>query len=168
MYKNENDTYYFDAFDVSSRFDQDLRLVTFNSPDIIQGELKGRFFMKDLKKLFENSIGHIYTNYMPHVVDENQSIDFNFRIYNKIVEVLYPEIELAKNTYIRGRVESDEERFKLTFKSPKIKYLENFADHIELQVDNSNPLFNTYVEIDSLNTKFYDVSKFIKYHLIRN
>jgi len=160
MYKNENDTYYFDAFDVSSRFEQDLRLVTFNSPDIIQGELKGHFFMKDLKKLFENSIGHIYTNYMPHVVDENQSIDFNFRIYNKIVEVLYPEIELAKNTYIRGRVESDEERFKLTFKSPKIKYLENFADHIELQVDNSNPLFNTYVEIDSLNTKFYDVSKF--------
>jgi len=160
MYKNENDTYYFDVFDVSSRFEDNVRSVTCNSPDIIQGELKGRFFMKDLKKLFENSIGHIYTNYIPHDVDTNQSIDFNFRIYNKIVEVFYPEMELAKNTYVRGRVESDEERFKLTFKSPKIKYLENFANNIELQVDNSNPLFNTYIEIDSLDTKFYDVSKF--------
>ena len=160
MYKNENDTYYFDRFNVSSRFEKDIRFVEFNSPDIIKGELKGRFFLKDLKKLFENSIGHIYTNYIPHEVDTNQSIDFNFRIYNKIVEVVFPEVELGKNTFIRGRVESDEKNFKLTFKSPKIKFLDNFADNIELQVDNSNPLFNTFVEIDSLNTKYYDVSKF--------
>ena len=160
MYKNENDTYYFEKFDVSSHFEKDMRFVEFSSPDIIQGAFKGRFFMKDLKKLFENSIGHIYTNYIPHEVDSNQSIDFNFRIYNKIVEVIYPEIELAKNTFIRGRVESDEKNFKLTFKSPKIKFLDNFANNIELQVDNSNPLFNTYIEIDSLNTKYYDVSKF--------
>lgn len=160
IYKNENDTYYFDAFNVSSSFERDIRFVTFNSPDIIEGELRGRFFLKDLRKLFENSIGYIYTNYLPHKVATNQSIDFNFKIFNKIIEVVFPEIELDKNTFIRGRVESEEENFKFTFKSPKIKYLENFADNIELQVDNSNPLFNTYVEIDSLNTKLYNVSKF--------
>ena len=159
-YKNQNDTYYFDSFDVSSRFENEIRFVEISSPDIIQGELKGRFFLKDLKKLFENSIGNIYTNYVPHKVDTNQSIDFNFKIYNKIIEVIYPEVELGKNTFIRGRVESDEKKFKLTFKSPKIRYIENFVDNIELQVDNSNPLFNTYVEIDSLNTKYYNVSKF--------
>ena len=98
MYKNENDTYYFKKFDVFSRFEKDIRFVEFNSPDIIEGDLRGRFFLKDLKKLFENSIGHIYTNYISHEVDTNQSIDFNFRIYNKIVEVIYPEVELGKNT----------------------------------------------------------------------
>ena len=159
-YRNENDTYFFDKFNVSSKFKDDIRYVEFNSPDIIQGELKGRFYLKELKKLFQNSIGHIYTNYIPYEVNANQSIDFNFKVYNKIIEVVYPELELAKNTFIRGRVESEEENFKLTFKSPKIEYLENFANNIELQVDNSNPLFNTYVEIDSLNTKFYNVSKF--------
>ncbi|ULC58430.1 translocation/assembly module TamB [Flaviramulus sp. BrNp1-15] len=160
VYKNENDTYYFDEFDISSRFEDDIRFVEFSSPDIVEGNLKGRFLIKDLKKLFENSIGHIYTNYIPHEVKIDQSIDFNFKIYNKIVEVIYPELELGKNTFIRGRVESDETKFKLTFKSPKIKLLDNFANNIELQVDNSNPLFNTYVEIDSLNTKYYNVSQF--------
>ncbi|TYA78799.1 translocation/assembly module TamB [Seonamhaeicola marinus] len=159
-YKNEHDDYYFKRFDISSRFEKDVRYIEFKSPDIVEGNLKGRFVFKDLKKLFENSIGHIYTNYIPHPVSTEQSIDFNFKIYNKIAEVIFPEIELGKNTYIRGTVESDETKFRLTFKSPKIKVYDYFANNIEVQVDNSNPIFNTYVEIDSLNTKYYDVSKF--------
>ncbi|WP_248722753.1 translocation/assembly module TamB domain-containing protein [Seonamhaeicola sp. ML3] len=159
-YKNEHDDYYFKTFDITSRFKDNIRYIDFKSPDIVEGSLKGNFLFKDLKKLFENSLGYIYTNYIPHEVTTNQSIDFNFKIYNKIAEVIFPEIELGKNTFIRGRVESDEAQFKLTFKSPQIKVYDYFANNIELQVDNSNPLFNTYVEIDSLNTKFYNVSKF--------
>ncbi|WP_282136205.1 translocation/assembly module TamB domain-containing protein [Seonamhaeicola maritimus] len=159
-YTNEHDEYYFKKFDISSRFDGGIRYIEFKSPDIIEGDLKGRFVFRDLKKLFENSIGHIYTNYIPHEVRTDQGIDFNFKIYNKIAEVIFPEIELGKNTFIRGRVESDETNFQLTFKSPQIKVYDYFANNIELQVDNSNPLFNTYVEVDSLNTKFYNVSKF--------
>ncbi len=160
-YKNQNDTYYFKKFNISSRFSKDAtRYIEINSPDIIEGDLSGKFVFKDLKKLLENSLGHIYTNYIPHDVGANQEIDFNFKIYNKILEVFYPQIELGKNTYVRGRVESDEKQFRLTFKSPKIKLSENFIEHIELQVDNSNPLFNTYVEAKKLNTEYYNVSNF--------
>ena len=160
VYKNQNDTYYFDELDLTSRFEDDIRFIEIKSPDVIEGELKGRFIVKDIKKLFENSLGYIYTNYIPHKIKTNQNIDFNFKIYNKIVEVFYPEIELGKNTYIKGRVENDQRQFKFTFKSPQIKLLDYFANNIELQVDNSNPLFNTYVEVDSLKTKYYNVSKF--------
>lgn len=160
VYKNQNDIYYFDKLNLTSRFEDDVRYIEIKSPDVINGELKGRFFVNDIKKLFENSLGHIYTNYIPHKIKTNQNIDFNFKIYNKIVEVFYPEIELGKNTYLKGRVENDQTQFKLTFKSPQIKLLDYFANNIELQVDNSNPLFNTYIEVDSLNTKYYNVSKF--------
>ncbi|MCB4800106.1 translocation/assembly module TamB domain-containing protein [Neotamlana laminarinivorans] len=159
-YKNEHDVYKFERFDISSTFNGDERYITFNSPDIIEGELKGRFNTKDIAKLFENSIGYIYTNYIPYKVEPDQSIDFHFNIYNKIVEVFYPELELGANTFIRGTVESNEENFKLTFKSPEIKIPDYFANNIEVQVDNSNPLFNTYVEVNKINTKFYNVSDF--------
>lgn len=159
-YKNENDMYYFNKFDISSRFEGDIRFIEFQSPDIIEGDLNGRFVFKDIKKLFENSLGHIYTNYIPHEVENNQVIDFNFRIFNKIAEVIYPDIKLGKNTFIRGRVESDQDKFKFTFKSPKIQLKNYFATNIDLQIDNSNPLFNTYVELDSLKTKYYNVSRF--------
>jgi hypothetical protein len=159
-YKNQNDTYYFKEFDISSRFEKDIRFIEVNSPEIMEGNLSGHFSIKDIGKLFENSLGHIYTNYIPHDVAQDQNIDFNFKIYNKIIEVFYPKIELGPNTFIRGKVESNSEKFRLTFKSPQIKLLNNFASNIELQVVNNNPLFNTYLEVDSINTGFYNVSKF--------
>ncbi|GAA4281805.1 translocation/assembly module TamB domain-containing protein [Gaetbulibacter aestuarii] len=159
-YKNQNDTYVFDNLTLESKFVDGTRFIDILSPDIIDGHMEGKFKFRDLKKLFENSIGYIYTNYKPNKVETNQHIDFNFKIYNKIIEVIYPELSLGKNTFIRGRVDSDEKKFRLTFKSPEITFQKNFANNIELQVDNSNPLFNTYLEIDSLNTKYYEVSKF--------
>ena len=43
-YKNQNDTYYFKKFDISSRFDNDAtRYIEVNSPDIIEGNLSGKF-----------------------------------------------------------------------------------------------------------------------------
>ncbi len=160
-YKNQNDTYFFKDFAVTSSFNEDNeRLVNINSPDIIQGKLSGKFLFRDLGKLVENSVGSIYTNYIPNEITTDQYLDFNFKIYNKIVEVFIPDLELGKNTFIRGRVESDEKDFKLTFKSPQIKLFDYFADDIQVMIDNKNPLYNTYVQIDSLNTKYYDVSKF--------
>lgn len=159
-YKNQNDDYFFNDFEITSKFEDQVRYISVNSPDIIEGELSGEFVFEEIGKLFENAIGSIYTNYKPHKVNQNQYIDFNFKIYNKIVEVFVPELKLGKNTYVRGRVESDEKEFKLTFKSPEIKLFDYFADKIELQLDNKNPVFNAFVEIDSINTKYYNASKF--------
>lgn len=159
-YENEYDKYEFDDFEITSSIKNNVRYIDVNSPDIIEGQLSGEFLFEDIAKLFENAIGSIYTNYKPHEVAENQYIDFNFKIYNKIVEVFVPDIELGTNTYIRGHVESNEKAFDLVFRSPKIKLFDYFAESIAVQVDNKNPLFNTYAEIDSINTKYYNISKF--------
>ncbi|WP_241492514.1 translocation/assembly module TamB domain-containing protein [Lacinutrix himadriensis] len=159
-YQNENDEYFFDDFAVESTFENKVRYIKVNSPDIIEGQMSGVFLVDDIDELFINAIGSLYTKYSPYEVSTNQYIDFNFKIYNKIIEVFLPELTLGKNTFVKGRVESDEKEFKLTFKSPKIEWLDYFANTIELQVDNKNPLFNTYVEVDSLHTDVYNISKF--------
>ncbi len=160
LYTNQNDEYYFKDFAISSSFDNGERTLHVNSPDIIEGTMKGKFKISNVAKLVENSLGNIYTNYNPHLIDSNQYIDFNFKIYNKIAEVFYPDLKLGSNTFFRGRIESDAKEFNMIFKSPKISFAENFANNIELRLNNKNPLYNTYVEIDSIDTKYYDVSKF--------
>ena len=159
-YLNEIDTYFFNDFSITSTFEKNKRTLEINSPDIIEGSVSGVFKFKDIGKLVQNSIGSIYTNYIPFKIEEQEYMDFNFKIYNKIVEVFYPDLNLGANTFVKGRVESDEKGFKLTFKSPQIKLFNYFANEISINIDNSNPLFNTYIEMDSLNTKYYNLSKF--------
>ncbi|WP_347926213.1 translocation/assembly module TamB domain-containing protein [Pontimicrobium sp. SW4] len=168
LYKNQNDEYYFKDFAISSRFDKDVRYIEVNSPDIVKGSLNGKFVFRDIYKLLENSLGSIYTNFKPHDIASNQFINYKFNIYNKIAEVFYPELELGSNTYFEGRVESDAKKFSLEFNSPQIKLQDYFANNIHLEVDNKNPLYNTFVEIDSMSSKFYNVSKFSLINVTKN
>ncbi|WP_349523815.1 translocation/assembly module TamB domain-containing protein [Muricauda sp. NFXS6] len=160
-YQNINDTYYFEDFSVTSSFERDtIRTVEINSPDIITGYMRGHFKVGELGRLLQNSIGSIYTNYQPFKVSDGQYLDFNFKIYNKIVDVFVPEIAFDPNTYIRGSIEADQSDFKLTFKSPSIEAYGNIFDNIELKIDNKNPLFNTFVSVDDMSTVYYDIKDF--------
>ncbi|TAI48540.1 translocation/assembly module TamB [Flagellimonas allohymeniacidonis] len=160
-YQNKNDTYYFQDFAVSSTFDQDtVRTVEINSPDIITGYMKGKFKVEELGRLVQNSVGSIYTNYKPYEISSGQKLDFNFKIYNKIVDVFFPEVTFGPNTFIRGNIIADQGDFKLTFKSPGIGAYGNTFDDLELKIDNKNPLFNTYLSVSDMSTIYYDVQDF--------
>jgi len=159
-YENPMDLYRFDDFSIKSSFTGDVRTIEVKSPDVISGQMKGRFKLSELQALFQNSIGSIYTNYEPNVITNNQYMEFDFDIYNKIVEVFYPDLTLSPNTFLRGRVESDESEFKLNFRSPRIDLFNNMFQEVNLQVDNTNPIYNTYFEADSVATGTYNFSEF--------
>ncbi len=160
-FQNKNDTYYFEDFKVTSSFNLDtVRTIDFNSTDIITGYMRGKFKVDELGKLLQNSLGTVYTNYRPFVISGGQTLDFNFKIYNKIVDVFFPEIKFDPNTFIKGNIVADEGDFKLNFKSPSIEAFGNKADSIEVKIDNKNPLFNTYMAVGNLATAYYDVKDF--------
>ena len=161
LYQNQNDYYAFKDFEITSEFgNNNLRTIRVNSPEIVQGNLKGKFAINQLPNLLRNALGDIYTKYKPYKVNEGQYFNFNFKIYNKIVEIFSPELKLGSNTFIRGRVESNPKNFNLTFRSPNIRLEDFFASKIEVQLINDNPLFNSYVEVDSLATPYYNASEF--------
>ena len=159
-FENANDFYEFEDFAITSSFVDSLRTITINSPDIISGEVSGNFKIGDVRSLFRNAIGSLYTNYEPQNITTDQFMDFNIQIYSKIVEVLVPGVELEPNTFVRGSVISDDSDFKLTFRSPRIKAFGVLAESINIRVDNKNPLFNTFIEADSIGSGIYGVSDF--------
>ncbi|MFA9188436.1 translocation/assembly module TamB domain-containing protein [Flavobacterium sp. FBOR7N2.3] len=168
-YQNVKDTYVFDDFNVNSTFDANgIRTITINSPDIVDGKVVGRFQFSQLGKLARNSLGSLYTNFKPEKVNKGQFLRFNFTIYSKIVEILYPEIELATNTVLRGNIQADNQEFKMNFKSPNIKYAKNSFDNIRVAIDNKNPLYNAFVELDSIKTPYYKVRDFSLINITTN
>ena len=156
FYQNERDNYYFDDFKVISSFDGNVRVIEINSPDIINGKIAGEFLIEDIPNLFQNGIASIYANYIPAEVTTNQYIDYEFVVHNKVVDLFVPQLKLGDNTRVKGSVSSDESKFKLDFRSPEILLFKNYLGKVNIQVDNDNPLYNTYIAVDSVYTGFYN------------
>lgn len=160
-YQNNKDIYVLDDFELTSTFNEtNERTLTINSPDIFEGKVVGKFQFNQLQKMIENSLGSLYTNYHPNKVAKGQYLNFNFSIFNKVIEIFLPDISISSNTKLNGNINSDNEEFKLNFKSEEIAYKDNYFENINLLVDNKNPLYNTYIEIDSIKNKLYNLSEF--------
>lgn len=159
FYQTTDRDFFFNDFLITSSFEGPVRTIAIQSPDIINGKISGEFLLEDIPNLFQNSIASIYTNYIPAEVTTNQYLKYEFEIFNKIVDVFVPELQLGTNTKIKGSVASDESKFKLDFKSPELIAYKNYFGNVNLQVDNDNPLFNTYVSIDSVYTGVYNVTE---------
>ncbi|WP_229734144.1 translocation/assembly module TamB domain-containing protein [Flavobacterium orientale] len=160
-YQNNRDIFVFDDFKLSSTFDENReRTIEINSPDIVEGKVVGKFDFNQIPMMVGNALGSVYTNYAPEKVKKGQYLKFNFAIFNKIIEIFYPDISVSKNTYIRGNINSDTNEFKMNFSSPLILANENQFEKIKFEIDNKNPLYNTFIEIDSIKTKHYKFSDF--------
>ena len=160
-YTNSKSTYFFDDFAINSSFDaSNKRTITVNSPDIVEGKIEGEYKFNQLQKLIENSLGSLYTNYKPNKVEKGQYLNFDFSISNKIIEVLFPKISIGENTKVSGTINSDKNEFKFKFNSPQIVASENTLDNVRLNIDNKNPLYNAYVEMDSIKSKYYKIRDF--------
>ncbi len=159
FYQTTDRDFYFNDFLITSSFEGPVRTIQIQSPDIINGKISGEFLLEDIPNLFQNSIASIYTNYIPAEVTTNQYLKYEFEVFNKIVDVFVPELQLGNNTRIKGSVASDESKFQLDFKSPELIAYDYYLGNVNLQVDNDNPLFNTYASIDSVYTGVYNITE---------
>lgn len=160
-YQNSKNSYYFEDFEVTSSFDTEkVRTISINSPDIISGQITGKYKVNEVQKIVENALGSLYANYSPNKLAKNQFLSFDFKIYDKIVEVFIPEISISENTSLKGQINADAGKFELDFVSPTITAYTNEIQNIKLDIDNKNPIYNTFISVDTIKNKNYKIADF--------
>ncbi len=159
LYTNQKETYAFKKFHINSTMKDSIKTIEIDSKDIVTGKLKGKFLFAELPAVAQNALGSIYTNYEPFKVTPNQFLDFNFTIYNQIVDIFLPSMSIGKNTSLKGKINSDVNSLKLTFSSPKVAVNSNILDKVLLRMDNKNKLYNTHLTVGKVDTKYYDIEK---------
>ena len=160
-YQNSINSYYFEDFDITSSFDQDkVRTITMNSPDIMSGQIIGKYKVKEVQKIVENALGSLYANYSPNILAKNQYLYFDFKLYDKIVEVFIPDVSISENTSFKGQINADAGKFELDFISPTIIAYENQIKNIKIDIDNKNPIYNTFISVDTIKNKNYKIADF--------
>ena len=104
-YRNQDGSYSFENFDVTTSMDGDERTLKVNSPEIITGQITGQFKLSELKKLAHNSLTHIYNLGDEYEVSPNQSLDFDFVVYNKIAKIMSTYLNIGNNGKLSGHLE---------------------------------------------------------------
>lgn len=168
FYTNQKKEYRFEEFKILSSVKDSIKRIDLESKDIANGYLTGKFIFSEVSMVAQNALGSIYTNYKPYKVAPNQFLDFNFTIYNQIVNVFFPEIFIDDNTKIKGKIESDKNLLKLTLSSLRIDAYGNELKNILLRTDNQNPLYNSHITASEVNTKYYNISKLNLLNLTQN
>ena len=154
---NENGTYFFEDFLITSIVDSlGIKTIELDSPEIIQGSFVGNFNFGEIQTLVKNSIKNIFSKNDLSNVSKNQTLKFNFKVHDKIIEVLYPNLVLGKNTSFKGILDSDPSNFILSFKSPEIRLNSSIAKNIEMKFNNNNKIFNSFFHVDSLSTSYFN------------
>ena len=160
-YQNSKNSYFFEDFDITSSFDLDkVRTITMNSPDIMSGQIIGKYKVKEVQKIVENALGSLYANYSPNKLAKNQFLSFDIKLYDKIVEVFIPDVSISENTSFKGQINADAGKFELDFISPTIIAYENQIKNVKIDIDNKNPIYNTFISVDTIKNKNYKIADF--------
>jgi len=159
-YKNQIDDFFFNDLKLNSSINNEIRHLNVASTDVIDGDLKGIFKLTDLPNIVVSAVENLYYRETPDVNANFAYVDFKFSIYNKVVEAIFPELYFSPNTNIEGSIVANDNHFKLGFDAPKIKVYNNVFHGINLVVDNKDPLINTSITIDSIQTGFYKATGF--------
>ena len=160
--------FHFNDLVITSTFNDKVRTLNFESPDIVSGNIVGIYKANQVGKLVQNALGSLYSNYSPFKLEKNQFIDFDIAIYNKIVEAFDSNISVSNKTTLKGKIDGDSNDFRMNFKSPNLVVYNNEFDNVNIQVNNKNPLFNTFIEMDSIKVPNYKLSNFSLINLTLN
>lgn len=160
-FRNSQALYSFDDFLMTSTiFENGEKEIKISSQDIVNGSIKGRYKVAEMKKIIQNALGSIYVHYNPYKIEPNQHVDFNFKIHNKIVEIFAPDVKIGQNTVLKGKIIPDEGNFKMQLKSPEINAFDYQIEGINFTVDNKNPLYNAFFEVSKLDLGVYAINDF--------
>jgi hypothetical protein len=150
----------FDELTIQSRLNKDIRFINLRSSDVLNGLIYGRFRFSDLRKMTENAVGGYFSNFKKNKVDGSAFVNFNVNVKEKISRVLSSNIIVDDNTFLRGKLSGNHKDFALQVEVPNIYYSSNSLSDISLTIDNSNPLYNGYIQVQKFENENVQVHNF--------
>ena len=137
----------------------ETELVISNS-DCISGSAKGVFKMSELQKLFQNALHQVYPFLPQKTTSEGQYLSFKLKIYEKLLDALYPSMSISENIFLKGRLASDFMRSEVTLDAPILRWNDLELQNIHFQLDTKNPLYNSFVSVGDFKHKYYTGKEF--------
>ena len=157
-YLNEHEDFKYSNVQIYSRLEGQKRLIETNKNKLINGSLNGEFKFSDLNKLVLNSISKVYNKEKFRKIYKSQYVDIHMTMNSRLLNLLHPNISAKKTFKIDAYIDKNIDESNIDLYLPDISYKKNRVKNLKFTLNNSNPIFNSYISIDSLITGVYNFS----------
>ncbi len=155
-YVNSRNHYRINDMEISATRNGDQRKIEIHSPSGINGYLKGKFQIHRLGTAYKAVLGSVFTGIAPEIPNKNQQyLTFHFNIDNNLLELVDPSIHQVKNLQLKGKIDERRNYIHTEVKSELFGYGGLSIYKPKISIDNNNPIYNMYVQSDSVVSSAY-------------
>ena len=160
QFENQSRRDSFNDFILETSLTDKKRIVRTINSEIMAINFEGEFQLSELMNLFTNAFAEAFPFVQKRKIEKKQDLIYDISIQTTHLNAIFPELFIDKKAIFRGILSTEEKFSKMTLSIPKITFRGINTENIELQLDNQNPLFNTYVSVGKIQTDSYTISDY--------
>ena len=116
--ENELQTVDLNPITIRQTLQENQNLLQIENNDCIAGEARGLFETSKLSALLQHTFHQVYPFLPDKEVVQGQSVTFKLKIYEKLLDALYPSFSISKNIALNGKIDSAEGRSQFVLDAP--------------------------------------------------
>jgi len=160
QFENFNEVNSFNDFILETSLTDKKRIIRTINSDIFDIDIEGEFQLSKLFKLFSNAIAEAFPFVPMKKIENNQELVYDISIEASHLNSVFPDLIIDEKAFFRGVLSTQDKVSKMILNIPKISFNDVETENIELQLDNQNPLFNTFISIGKIQGDAYEISEF--------
>jgi hypothetical protein len=153
--ENELQTVDLNPITIRQTLQENQNLLQIENNDCIAGEARGLFETSKLSALLQHTFHQVYPFLPDKEVVQGQSVTFKLKIYEKLLDALYPSFSISENIALNGKIDSAEGRSQFVLDAPLLRYKDIQFQKLHFQVDTKNPIYNTFLSVAQVSHEYY-------------
>lgn len=160
QFENQIQVDSFNDFILETSLSNQKRIIRTINSDIVNINVEGEFELSKLNSLFSNAIAEAFPFVPNKKIDQTQELVYDISVQTAHLNAVFPNLVIDKKAIFRGVLSTQDNVSKMTLNIPKISFKDFNAENIALQLDNQNPLFNTFMSVGNIKSDTYEISEF--------
>ncbi len=160
QFENQIQVDSFNDFILETSLSNQKRIIRTINSDIMNINVEGEFQLSKLNSLFSNAIAEAFPFVPNKKIDKTQELVYDISVQTEHLNAVFPNLVIDKKAIFRGVLSTHDNVSKMTLNIPKISFKDFNAENIALQLDNQNPLFNTFMSVGNIKSDAYEISEF--------
>ena len=159
-FENKIKTNTFNDFIIETSLTDQKRIIRAINSEILDLNVEGKFQLSNINNLFINSIAEAFPFIQKKKFKTSQDLIYEIGVQTSHLNAVFPKLLIDKKAVFRGILSTEDNLSKMTLNIPMINFDEIYTENIEIQLNNQNPLFNTFMSVAKIETDSYQISDF--------